>query len=83
MVRASRGKRLGLLLAVMIGTATLSMWMSNIAAAAMMFATLRPLFRDVQGAGEGDRPFRKAMLMGIAFAADLGGIGTPIGTGLN
>jgi sodium-dependent dicarboxylate transporter 2/3/5 len=59
------------------------MWMSNIAAAAMMFATLRPLFRDVHAAGEGERSFRKAMLLGIAFAADLGGIGTPIGTGPN
>src|SRR5829696_1197889 len=44
MVHVSRGRRLGLLAAMMGGTAVLSMWMSNIAAAAMMFAALRPLF---------------------------------------
>lgn len=83
MVRASRGRRLGLLLALMVGTATLSMWMSNIAAAAMMFATLRPLFRDLQTDSDADQSFRKALLLGIAFAANFGGIGTPIGSGPN
>ena len=83
MVRASRGRRLGLLCALMGGTAVLSMWMSNMAAAAMMFATLRPLFRDLQSDNEADRSFRKALLLGIAFAANFGGIGTPIGSGPN
>ena len=73
---------------MMAGTAVLSMWMSNIAAAAMMFAALRPLFPG----GAGDSPtladpaearFRKALLLGVAFAANFGGIGTPIGTGPN
>ena len=81
MVRFSRGDRRMLLAAVMLGTAVLSMWMSNIAAAAMMIATLNPLFnRDTQTDAPG---FRTALLLGIAFAADFGGIGTPIGTGPN
>src|SRR6185503_11119569 len=91
-VRAARGSRLGLLASVMVATAVLSMWMSNIAAAAMMLATLRPLFSgeakraDASGATSGAAPdagFRTALLLGIAFAADFGGIGTPIGTGPN
>ena len=81
MLRVSRGRRAVLLLAVMLGTAVLSMWMSNIAAAAMMVATLRPLF-DRPGDAAG-ASFRKALLLGVAFAADFGGIGTPIGTGPN
>ncbi len=94
MVRASRGSRVGLLLSVMGATAVLSMWMSNIAAGAMMLATLGPMFRradDGAGANAGtsegaagpDASFRKALLVGVAFAADFGGIGTPIGTGPN
>lgn len=79
MVRASGGSRRMLLLAIMAGTAVLSMWMSNIAAGAMMIATLRPLFT---GTDENLR-FRTALLLGVAFAADFGGIGTPIGTGPN
>jgi solute carrier family 13 (sodium-dependent dicarboxylate transporter), member 2/3/5 len=89
MVRASRGRRLGLLLAVMAATAVLSMWMSNIAAGAMMLATLRPLFgvgsrESADSARDrGDDGFRKALILGVAFAADFGGIATPIGTGPN
>jgi sodium-dependent dicarboxylate transporter 2/3/5 len=84
MLRASRGRRAVLLLSVMAGTAVLSMWMSNIAAGAMMVATLRPLFAGAAaGTSDPDVAFRKALLLGIAFAADFGGIGTPIGTGPN
>lgn len=83
MLRFSGGRRALLLLTVMAGTAVLSMWMSNIAAGAMMVATLRPLFSGAGADDDGHAGFRKAMLLGIAFAADFGGIGTPIGTGPN
>ena len=79
--RASRGNRRALLAAVMLGTAVLSMWMSNIAAAAMMVATLKFLL-DRETHPE-TPAFRTALLLGIAFAANFGGIGTPIGTGPN
>jgi solute carrier family 13 (sodium-dependent dicarboxylate transporter), member 2/3/5 len=85
MVRLSGGTRAGLLLTIMVGTAVLSMWMSNIAAGAMMVATLRPLFgraKDQSAESDGGA-FRRALLLGVAFAADFGGIGTPIGTGPN
>jgi sodium-dependent dicarboxylate transporter 2/3/5 len=81
-VRLSGGSRLRLLLLVAAGAAILSMWMSNIAAAAMMIATLRPLF-TAAGEGPGGAGFRKALLLGVAFAANFGGIATPIGTGPN
>ena len=78
-LRISRGRQLLLLFAVMAGAATLSMWMSNIAAAAMLLATLRPLLADPAVTPS----FRRALLLGIAFAANFGGIATPIGTGPN
>jgi solute carrier family 13 (sodium-dependent dicarboxylate transporter), member 2/3/5 len=79
MIKASGGRKRALLLTVMSVTAVLSMWMLNTAAAAMMLATLRPLF----AADQEDHSFRAAMLLGLAMGANFGGIGTPIGTGPN
>lgn len=78
-VRLSRGRRLALLALTALATATLSMWMSNIAAAAMMIAALHPLFAGMPQ----DDPFRRALLVGVALGANFGGIATPIGTGPN
>ncbi|HWN12130.1 MAG TPA: DASS family sodium-coupled anion symporter [Pyrinomonadaceae bacterium] len=78
-VRLSGGNRLGLVALVIAATAMLSMWMSNIAAAAMMLVALHPLF---VGTPKNNR-FRRATLMGIALGANFGGIATPIGTGPN
>jgi solute carrier family 13 (sodium-dependent dicarboxylate transporter), member 2/3/5 len=65
-----------LILAVLGITALFSMWMSNTAAAAMMIAVVGPLVRRVP---DGDR-FRLALLLAVPFGANVGGIGTPIGT---
>ena len=67
------------LLFVVVITAFLSMWMSNIAAAALMLACLHP----VTGEFEKNHLLRRALLIGVALGADLGGIATPIGTGPN
>lgn len=78
-IQLSHGRRLVLLVLVVASTAALSMWMSNIAAAAMMIAALRPLFSEMAR----DTPFRRALLMGVAIGANFGGIATPVGTGPN
>lgn len=65
-----------ILLGLMITSAFLSMWMSNTATAAMMIALSLPIMRGI----DADDPYRKALILGIAFACNLGGIGTPIGT---
>ena len=78
-VRLSGGRRLALLALTAAATAVLSMWMSNIAAAAMMIAALRPLFPD----SPQDDSFRRALLMGVALGANFGGMATPVGTGPN
>ncbi|MBN2184745.1 MAG: DASS family sodium-coupled anion symporter [Candidatus Krumholzibacteriota bacterium] len=64
------------LLGMMATTAFLSMWMSNTATTALMLAVALPLMRPF-APGE---PFRKAIILGIPFAANIGGMGTPIGT---
>jgi len=71
------GSRPGPLLAGSMGvTFVFSMFISNTAAATMMLAVMLPV---VGSLGPHDR-FRKGMVLGIAFAANLGGMGTVIGS---
>lgn len=65
-----------IMLGFMVCTAVLSMWMSNTATTAMMMAMVMPLLMQFE---EGDR-FRTGLILSIPFAANIGGIGTPVGT---
>ena len=78
-LRGSRGSQTGLLVLMTTATAGLSMWMSNVAAAAMMFGALRPLLAGV----EPGAALRRTLLLGVAMGANFGGMATPIGTGPN
>lgn len=68
-----------LLLGIMLTTGMLSMFISNTATTAMMLTIIMP-FAKQYGKAE---PIVKAMLLGIAAAATLGGIGTVIGSSPN
>lgn len=65
---------------VMIGlvaiTFVMSMFMSNTATTAMMMAVLLPIMQSM----EKGNPFQKAILLGVTVAANIGGLGTIIGT---
>ena len=76
-LRWSHGSAARLLLWSMLITAGLSMWMSNIAAMALMLAAMTPALAS------GSDSLRRALLVGIAMAANVGGMGTPIGSGPN
>ncbi len=54
----------------------LSMFMSNTATAAMMLAILAPVLKTLPADGKG----KLALALSIPIAANIGGIGTPIGT---
>jgi len=75
-VRAARGRARALVALFGLTTAFLSMWMSNIAAAALMIAALRPMLGL-------DERVRRALLVAVALGANLGGMATPIGSGPN
>ncbi|MBE7538953.1 MAG: SLC13/DASS family transporter [Opitutaceae bacterium] len=62
------------LLGVMLVTLTFGMWMSNTATAAMMLALLTPAIAGMPR----QEPFRKALILGVAFSANLSGLCTPI-----
>lgn len=65
----------------MIATAILSMWISNTAAALMMLPMAMSVAAlEEPGAATAPTEFGAALLLGVAYAASLGGLGTLIGT---
>lgn len=64
------------LFGMMFVAAFLSMWMSNTAATALLIALALTVIRRLPA----DEPFRVALILGIPFAANIGGVATPIGT---
>lgn len=71
---ASSGRRL--VMGFMAASAVLSMWISNTATTLMLL----PVALAVLDAVEDKDSLAAPLLLGIAYAASVGGIGTPIGT---
>lgn len=72
-----------LLLGVMVAVCLLSYWLTNTATTVMMLPILLALGQQARDRGGGDpasRRFQAALLLGAALAANIGGMGTPIGT---
>ena len=69
------GSPLKVILGFMMTTAVLSMWISNTATILMML----PMAIAIINALDNPR-FGVSLILGIAYAASLGGVGTPIGT---
>lgn len=76
MIRPFGNKSENVLLGFLFITGIFSMFISNTATAALMLTFLAPVFASLPANGKG----RIALTMSIPLAANLGGIGTPIGT---
>ena len=68
------------ILAMMLVTAFLSMWMSNTATAVMMLPIALSITNLVKQSDPSNEGFGKALLLSIAYGASIGGIATLIGT---
>ncbi len=75
MVNACPSGEKFLILGFMAATAFLSMWISNTATTLMMLPMALAVIQNSRNDG-----LKIPLLLGIAFAANVGGIGTPIGT---
>jgi sodium-dependent dicarboxylate transporter 2/3/5 len=75
-----------LLLGFMLATALLSMWISNTATAMMMVPVAMAIIEQhkrhehMENTPMGDDPFGLALMLGIAYAASIGGVSTLVGT---
>jgi len=70
-----RNSKRGLVFGFMAASALLSMWISNTATALMLLPVALAILDSSR-----DRKLTVPLLLGIAYAASVGGIGTPIGT---
>jgi len=73
----------GIIGGFMLATAALSMWISNTATTIMMFAVAISVIEVVNNsnkAGRARENFALALMLGIAYSASIGGLGTLIGT---
>lgn len=74
-----------LLFGMLAATAFVSMWISNTATAVMMLPIAVAITRELEITGGGKRlhQFGCALLLAVAYAANVGGMATKIGTGTN
>ena len=68
-----------ILLAVMISSYALSMWISN-TATAMMLIPIAASVAHLLAAHNHEAKFKRALVLGVAYAASIGGMATLIGT---
>ena len=81
-LRRASSKPAVLMLTMMGLTAFLSMWMSNTASVAIIIPIALAVVDRIP-AEVGQTGFRRALILGVAYAATIGGIGSAIGTPAN
>jgi solute carrier family 13 (sodium-dependent dicarboxylate transporter), member 2/3/5 len=69
-----------LVLGFIIATAFLSMWISNSATTMMMLPIALSVASVMQETSPDDKSFAPAAILGVAYAASIGGMGTIVGT---
>lgn len=80
--RSIAHKKIRILFALGLTSLFLSMWISNTATTAMMFPIALGILDSMKGSEDkqGLGSFRTILLLTLAYAASIGGIGTPIGS---
>ncbi|MCX8081046.1 MAG: SLC13 family permease [Bacteroidia bacterium] len=75
------GRPAGILFGVMLCAFLLSNWISNTATTIMLFGAVTALLEEIsEWVEQNKKKFEAGILLGLAFAATIGGMATPIGT---
>ena len=80
--RLGTSKR-NLVLGFMCAAAFLSLWINNTATTLLMLPIAMAVLGRVEGDDRRATPFSLCLLLGVAYAASVGGMGTPVGTAPN
>ncbi|MCA3011944.1 MAG: DASS family sodium-coupled anion symporter [Myxococcaceae bacterium] len=73
-----------LLLGLLVSTACISLWISNTATAVMMLPIAVAVLSELEGQAKARLPrFGMSLMLAVAYAANVGGMGTKIGTATN
>ena len=78
-VRTFGTDRRRIILSFMLATAFLSMWLANIAVTLMMLPIAMAVVEKEESSGKAER-FGLALMLGLAYSASIGGMGTIVGT---
>ena len=77
------GRPVALVAGFMLASMLISMWISNTATTLMLAPIAIGAARAMSGGGKPDLALGGALTLGVAHAATIGGIGTPVGTPTN
>jgi sodium-dependent dicarboxylate transporter 2/3/5 len=75
-IKQTKGSSVLMVMGLGFATGFLSCWMNNTATAAMMLGLVAPMMKNLSDTSH----LRKSILFVVPFSANLGGIGTPVGT---
>ena len=75
-------KARSIVLGIMIAGAALAMWITEVAAAAVVFPIAMSIWEKTKGHRH-HAAFGKALMLGVAWGCAFGGVATPIATGAN
>ena len=76
------GKPRNVVLGIMVSGAALAMWITEVAAAAVVFPIAMSIWEKTKG-NENHAAFGKAIMLAVAWGCAFGGVATPIATGAN
>ncbi|MCK9208423.1 MAG: SLC13 family permease, partial [Salinivirgaceae bacterium] len=63
-----------IILSIMLATAFLSMWIANVTAALLMLPIALSIIRKEESESPANNSFSKALMLGVAYAATIGGV---------
>jgi sodium-dependent dicarboxylate transporter 2/3/5 len=83
LINAFGTSRKKIILSIMMATAFISMWIANVTAALLMLPISLAIIMKEETETSGRSSFSKALMLGVAYSATIGGVGTLIGSPTN